>query len=75
MLIFIVYYNSEKEGSLLYEHVKALKNLDYPDYEVIMVDNASSDNTFKILSNLISSDSRFKLIRSEKIPISTVEII
>ncbi|BCU69070.1 glycosyltransferase [Stygiolobus caldivivus] len=64
--IFVVYYNSEKEGDLLLEHLKALKNLDYPDYEVILVDNASKDNTYKILSGFINGDNRFKLIRSEK---------
>jgi cellulose synthase/poly-beta-1,6-N-acetylglucosamine synthase-like glycosyltransferase len=53
-----------KAKDLAKENIKALSQLDYPDYEVIMVDDGSSDHTFEFLHENIN-DSRFKIIRSD----------
>jgi len=62
--VFVVHFNSMKAKDLAKENIKALSQLDYPDYEVIMVDNGSSDHTFEFLHENIN-DSRFKIIRSD----------
>ncbi|WP_054838516.1 glycosyltransferase family 2 protein [Sulfuracidifex metallicus] len=62
--VFVVHFNSMKAKDLAKENIKALSQLDYPDYEVIMVDNGSSDHTFEFLDENIN-DSRFKIIRSD----------
>ncbi|NON61557.1 glycosyltransferase [Acidianus sp. DSM 29099] len=62
--IFVVYYNSTKISDLVTESLKSLKDLDYPNYEVILVDNGSTDSTLKLLKE--KSPSFFKVVRSEK---------
>lgn len=38
---------------------------DYPNWEVIMVDDCSTDNTVEIINNYIKKDDRFKLYHNE----------
>lgn len=59
--IIIVTHNREKEVDLC---VESIFNSDYDKYEVIVVDNASIDNTIKILEEKYKS--KIKLIRSNK---------
>lgn len=58
--IIIVNYNSKE---LLYNCVNSIvKNISNIDYEVIVVDNFSSDNSFELCRNI--SDNRLKLIKA-----------
>jgi len=54
----VVSYNSEKYIS---ECIDSLLQSDYPDFEIIVVDNASTDNTVSILKQY---DDKIKLIQS-----------
>lgn len=56
-------YNEEDNVALLYEKVRGIFNeLKEYDYEHIFIDNASTDNTVKILKTIASSDKNLKII-------------
>ena len=58
--IIIVNYNSKK---LLYNCVNSIvNNISNIDYEIIVVDNCSSDNSFELCRNI--GDNRIKLIKA-----------
>lgn len=46
----------------------SLLHLDYPDYELIVVDDRSEDHTGKILDELAAETSRLKVIHIETLP-------
>ena len=57
-------YNEEQNVTELYERVKVQmeKFSDKYDYEQILVDNCSTDNTVNILKNIAKNDNRLKII-------------
>ena len=57
-------YNEEQNVAELYERVKVQmeKFSDKYDYEQILVDNCSTDNTVNILKNIAKNDNRLKII-------------
>lgn len=56
--ICIATYNGE---NFLEDTINSIKNQTYTDFEVIIVDDHSTDNTIAILHNLCDSDKRFKI--------------
>ncbi|MBK3333198.1 glycosyltransferase family 2 protein [Persephonella atlantica] len=60
--ILIPVYNREK---YIEETVKSALNQTYRNIEVIIVDNKSTDNTWKILKKLAKQDSRLKIFQNE----------
>jgi len=61
--IVVVNYNGLSSlGSLLYRCLKSLLPTDYPDFEVISVDNASNDNSVECVKKSFS-DRRLKLLK------------
>ena len=59
-------YNEEENIVLLYEKIKdEFKGLNY-DYEHIIIDNNSSDNTISIIKKLCQNDKNLKLIVNNK---------
>jgi glycosyltransferase involved in cell wall biosynthesis len=50
------------------EALQSLLNLDYPDYELIVVDDRSEDNTGQILDNMVHGHSRLKVIHIDVLP-------
>jgi GT2 family glycosyltransferase len=63
--VIVVYYNSTKRRDLIKENILSIKDMDYPNKEVIMVDNGSQDDTY----NLIRTETEglgFKVIKSEE---------
>ena len=59
--------------NLLPRTLSSLKNQDYKDFEVIMVDDASEDNTASVAESMTAGDPRFKLIKlSENSGVSAV---
>jgi GT2 family glycosyltransferase len=65
--IIWVNFNSSEFISLILESLAAVENLDYPNYEFIMVDNGSNDGSFEFLSAFLEkSRIDFKIIRLER---------
>ena len=58
--IVVPVYNGEK---YLEETLNILKNQTYKNFEVIMVDDISTDNSVQILEKFANEDERFKLIK------------
>lgn len=52
-------YNSEK---LIDKTIESVKNQTYKNYEMIIIDDGSSDNSVNTITRLIKNDTRFKLI-------------
>lgn len=48
--------------------LKAIQQQDYPNYEVIILDDSSSDNTYQRCADFAAGDSRFKVIRGKELP-------
>lgn len=46
----------------------SLRKQDYPNYEVLVLDDDSSDNTAAIVNEAASSDSRVRLLRGKPLP-------
>jgi len=55
--VIIPIYNSGKDLERL---LKSLKNQSFSDYEVIMIDDGSCDNSAEICENFLQEDNRFK---------------
>lgn len=56
-------YNAEK---FITETLKSVQNQTYQNWEMILVDDASTDETVKIISAFAEKDSRIKLFKLEK---------
>jgi GT2 family glycosyltransferase len=63
--ILWINYNSMNFIDIALGSLQAIADLDYPNYEVIIVDNASTDKSFDVIKSF-AERSRFKLIRSER---------
>ncbi len=57
--IIVPMYNMEK---YILELLNSIKNQSYQEYEVILIDDGSTDKTAIIVKDFIKNDSRFKLI-------------
>jgi biofilm PGA synthesis N-glycosyltransferase PgaC len=75
-----------REEASIEGKLSALHELDYPDYEVLVVDDGSPDATAEIARRHVRRDSRFRLLRKEvsegkamamndAIPLATGEIV
>jgi len=62
--VIVVHWNSARKAELINRHICSLRRVEYENFEVIMVDNGSFDNTYELLSGLTSNDPRFRLCRS-----------
>jgi dolichol-phosphate mannosyltransferase len=64
--VIIAAYNEEKNiGNAVNSVYSALKNL-ISDYEIIIIDDGSTDNTEKIIADLSKSDKKIKIITHPK---------
>jgi len=48
--------------------LRSIQQQDYTNYEVIILDDSSSDHTFKVCSDFAANNPRFKVIRGEELP-------
>jgi len=48
--------------------VKSLLNQDYPSFEVLVIDDNSTDGTWRILSELSIEDKRLRILKGEPLP-------
>ena len=62
--VIVTVYNREK---YLKECLDSIKSQTYNNFEVIIVDDGSTDNSLNIAKSFVEDDSRFKLITSEHI--------
>lgn len=60
--IIIPVYNAEK---LIHIPIKSLKKQTFKNFEVILVNDGSTDNSYEVIKQLISDDDRFKIITQE----------
>ena len=66
--ILWINFNSIKIIDIVLESLRAIKDLNYPNYELIAVDNGSNDGSYKIIKEYVKKHygSRAKLIRLYK---------
>jgi GT2 family glycosyltransferase len=64
--VIVVNYNGFSSlGSLLYRCLESLLSTDYPDFEVIFVDNGSNDNSVEYVEKSFS-DRRLRILKLER---------
>ena len=56
-------YNNEQWVNT---HIESILEQTYTNYEVIYVNDASTDNTLKMVTELVGDDERFHIINNEK---------
>ena len=61
--VIVPLYNAENKAELL---IRTLKEQTYKNFEAILVDNNSKDNTSKYIKDLIKDDKRFQLLFEKK---------
>lgn len=61
--IIVPCYNEEKALPYYYKKMKEImENMNYVDFEIIMVNDGSADGTLKVMKNIAESDDRMKYI-------------
>ncbi len=60
--VVIPVYNG---AAFLNETLQTIKNQSYPTFEVLLVDDSSTDESFTIISNFANLDARFKVFKKE----------
>lgn len=48
--------------------LKSLQGQDYPNFEILVIDDHSSDNTAQIMERMAAEDNRIRIFRSEPLP-------
>ena len=64
--VVIPAYNEEKNLEILYEKLKSVLDRLKHEYELIFVDDGSTDKTFEVLEKLHKKDKRVKVIKFKK---------
>ncbi len=59
---------ARNESRIVAQSLESLLNQDYSDFEIILVDDHSEDQTFEIASALAEKDSRLRVVRSVELP-------
>ena len=59
---------ARNEESNIERCIESLRRQDYPNYEIIVLDDSSSDNTADIVKGIADKDSRVRLIHGEPLP-------
>jgi len=61
--VFTPNYNNSKYIS---ETIKSIINQDYPNFEYLIIDDSSSDQSWKIIQKYAEKDKRIKIIRNDR---------
>ncbi|HYP28147.1 MAG TPA: glycosyltransferase family 2 protein [Blastocatellia bacterium] len=67
-LVSVLVPARNEAGRILAESVRSMLAQDYPRFEVIAVDDRSSDSTLEILREIAREDARLTVIRGEPLP-------
>ncbi|HTY81979.1 MAG TPA: glycosyltransferase [Dehalococcoidales bacterium] len=59
---------ARNEESNIRRCLESLRRQDYPNYEVLVLDDGSTDNTAEIVSEIAAKDRRIKLFKGEPLP-------
>lgn len=59
-------FNEEDSIQPLYSEIKDVLDQNFEDWEIIMVDDGSKDNSWKIMNQLEDQDNRLKLVKLRK---------
>lgn len=59
---------ARNESRIVAQALQSLLGQDYPNFEIILIDDHSEDDTFAIASALAEHDSRLRAIRSSELP-------
>ena len=57
---------THNRADLLYRSIESVKNQSYPNWELLIIDDVSTDNTMEVISQQMGLDSRIKFIQTEK---------
>lgn len=60
---------ARNEAENIIHLLNSIQQQDYPEYEVIILDDDSTDNTFEICSKFAVNDPRFKIIKGQPLPL------
>ncbi len=63
-----ILFAARDEEEKLPEALKTLLALDYPKFEIVAVDDRSTDSTLRILQEAAAKDSRLRVVRMEELP-------
>src|ERR1700736_5923715 len=64
MLSIVIPVHNEEHSILpLYDRLTSVLEAVHRPYEIIFVDDASSDRSFELLANLVETDARMKVLR------------
>ncbi len=61
--VAFIFYNDAK---YLHDSIRSILNQSFQDFELIMIDNGSTDNSFEVANNYAVQDNRIKILRSDK---------
>jgi glycosyltransferase involved in cell wall biosynthesis len=61
--VVVPVYNEEENIRTLYENITSALSGNVPDYEMILVDDGSTDNSFSVLESIAEADKRVKVVR------------
>ncbi|OGM33530.1 hypothetical protein A3D00_00150 [Candidatus Woesebacteria bacterium RIFCSPHIGHO2_02_FULL_38_9] len=61
--IIISNYNGVKLN-ILRDCLESFRHIDYPNYELILVDNASTDKSLKVAKKILGKNPKFKIIKN-----------
>lgn len=65
--VIVLNYNGLKNlGNLLEECIRSLLNTEYPNFEVLFVDNASTDGSIEFIKEKFGHDKRLRIIRNKR---------
>jgi chlorobactene glucosyltransferase len=59
---------SRNEESDIVSCLESLRRQDYPNYEILVLDDNSNDNTAAVVEEIAAADPRVKLLRGEPLP-------
>jgi glycosyltransferase involved in cell wall biosynthesis len=66
-LVSILIPARNEEANIL-KLLTAIRRQDYDNYEVIILDDDSTDNTYNLCSNFAKTDGRFRVVKGEPLP-------
>jgi len=65
--VIILNYNGLKNfRDILEECIRSVLNTDYPNFEVLFVDNASTDESVDFIKKKFGGDTRLRIIQNER---------